>query len=142
MNLIIYDKLPEDAKKIRETVFVKEQGFHHEFDEIDQEAKHLVLYDGEIPVATCRFFKKETDDDYTVGRIAVMKKYRGRNIGTFLLKEAENEIRNGGGKSIRLHAQCNAQRFYQKQGYMSYGKTDLDENCPHIWMRKEIGEEA
>ena len=28
--------------------------------------------------------------------------------------------------------------FDEKKGYSCCGKTDLDENCPHIWMHKEI----
>lgn len=138
MNVRIYEKLPEEARNIREAVFVEEQGFHDEFDEIDTWAKHLIMYDEKTPIATCRIFRREECEDYAVGRIAVIKEYRGKNIGAALLKAAENEIKNSGGKRISLHAQCAAQKFYQKQGYSSYGETDLDENCPHIWMRKEI----
>lgn len=38
-----YDHIPAQAKYIREEVFVKEQGFHNEFDEIDSRAIHLVI---------------------------------------------------------------------------------------------------
>lgn len=138
MDVRIFEKLPQEAHKIREAVFVEEQGFRDEFDEIDTWAKHLVMYDEKTPIATCRIFRQERPGDYAVGRIAVIKEYRGKNIGTALLKAAENEIKDSGGKRIFLHAQCAAQKFYQKQGYSSYGETDLDENCPHIWMCKEI----
>ncbi len=138
MKTMVYDKLPKEAREIRETVFVKEQGFHDEFDELDAAAKHLVLYDEEMPIATCRFFRRKLSGDYTVGRIAVRKEYRGKNIGTCLLNAAEEEIRNSGGKRVFLHAQCSVQAFYRKQGYSSYGETDLDEDCPHIWMKKSI----
>ena len=37
--------LSQDARIIRQEVFVEEQGFHHEFDEIDSRAWHLVLYE-------------------------------------------------------------------------------------------------
>ena len=49
MDIKIYDTLPEEAVRIREVVFVEEQGFQDEFDEIDSYAKHLVLFDGEKP---------------------------------------------------------------------------------------------
>lgn len=46
------------------------------------------------------------------------------------------------GEYIMLHAQIQAQQFYEKQGYLSYGGIEYDENCPHIWMLKKIiGEE-
>ena len=34
--------LSQDARIIRQEVFVEGQGFHHEFDEINQAAWHLV----------------------------------------------------------------------------------------------------
>lgn len=37
--------LSQDARIIRQEVFVEEQGFHHEFDETDQTAWQLVLYE-------------------------------------------------------------------------------------------------
>lgn len=141
MHINIYEHLPKEAQIIREKVFIKEQGFHNEFDEIDSYAKHLVLFDEKIPVATCRFFNHESCEDYFIGRIAVIKEYRGKNIGASLLKAAETKIKNIGGKRIFLHAQCRATNFYKKQGYSSYGKIDLEENCPHIWMSKKIGEQ-
>ncbi|MDE6686076.1 MAG: GNAT family N-acetyltransferase [Lachnospiraceae bacterium] len=136
MYINTYNHLPKEAQKIRETVFMKEQGFHNEFDEIDSYANHLVLFDENIPIATCRFFRRESCEDYFIGRIAVIKEYRGKNIGAFLLKAAETQIKNIGGKRIFLHAQCRAKEFYEKQGYKSYGEVVLEESCPHIWMCK------
>ena len=43
MNILIYDTLPDEAAEIRRAVFVEEQGFHNEFDEIDKRAKHIVF---------------------------------------------------------------------------------------------------
>lgn len=39
MHINIYEHLPEEVQIIREKVFMKEQGFHNEFDEIDSYAK-------------------------------------------------------------------------------------------------------
>ena len=55
MSICVYDSLPDEAVEIRENVFVKEQGFEKEFDEIDEKAIHLVMF-GEHshkPAATC-----------------------------------------------------------------------------------------
>lgn len=138
MYINTYDYIPEEAHLIRETVFMEEQGFHNEFDEIDSYAKHLVLFDENTPIASCRFFKQESYEDYFIGRIAVIKEYRGKNVVTDLIKAAETQIKNIGGKRIFLHAQCRAKKFYEKQGYSSYGEIALEENCPHIWMYKKV----
>lgn len=137
VRIEFYDKLPAEAREIRQTVFVEEQGFQEEFDGTDLEAWHLVLYDGEVPVATCRFFQDESDGNYIVGRIAVIKQYRGQNVGSRILERAEQEIQKMGGKKVRLHAQVQAKPFYEKQGYMAHGEVDFEEHCPHVHMEKE-----
>ena len=142
MKIKVYKQLTEDAKNIRKKVFMEEQGFVNEFDEIDYSAIHIVLYDGTIPVATCRVFKGEEDNTYILGRLAVMKEYRGRSIGKKMLEEAEKVVAGNGGEFIKLHAQCRAKDFYAISGYMEYGNVEEDEGCPHIWMRKKIGKSA
>lgn len=64
-----YDICPEEAVQIRLTVFVDEQGFQDEFDEIDKYATHLVAFDNDKPIATCRVFKKGNSGEYFVGRL-------------------------------------------------------------------------
>ena len=57
-----FNYLPLEAKNIRETVFVNEQGFNYEFDDIDDIATHLVLYTDDKAAATCRFFIDKVKD--------------------------------------------------------------------------------
>lgn len=133
----IYDFLPDNAKFIRICVFVDEQGFKEEFDDIDNYAKHIVLYNNKKPAAVGRFY---TDDGktYHIGRIAVMKEYRNCGYGKILMDIALNEITKIGGKRIELSAQMQAKEFYEKCGYQSVGKIYYDEHCPHILMKKDI----
>ena len=134
----VYDTLPEEAAMIRRAVFMDEQGFVQEFDETDHLARHIVLFDGETPVAVCRFFPGDTPGDYIVGRIAVMKPYRSRGLGAEVLRAAENAAAALHGNTIRLHAQISAKGFYEKQGYQAYGPVEYEEYCPHVWMRKKL----
>ena len=46
MNTKIFTTLPQDAKDIRIEVFMKEQGFKNEFDEIDTISHHIVVFAG------------------------------------------------------------------------------------------------
>jgi len=39
-----YNYLSEDVIRIRQTVFMEEQGFQNEFDEVDKTATHIVMY--------------------------------------------------------------------------------------------------
>lgn len=133
-----FNYLPEEARKVRSEVFVKEQGFIDEFDEIDHISKHLVMYDEKLEIATCRIYYNEDKQSYVIGRIAVIKDYRGKSIGAELLKEADEQIKKAGGRCAMLSAQERAAGFYEKQGYRKLGEAYLDEGCPHIWMMKEL----
>ena len=135
----IYHALPEDAAFIRKTVFVDEQGFTDEFDDIDAAAKHIVLYsDEKQPIATCRFFEDRKHNAYIVGRIAVLKEFRKSRCGTALLQEAERQVRSIGVKKLMLAAQVQAKGFYERLGYSIVGEEFLEEHCPHIWMHKNL----
>ena len=139
MEIKSYNALPPQARLIREEVFVKEQGFREEFDSIDKISTHIVITDGDKPVAVGRFYCKNNprgEKEYFIGRLAVMREYRGRGIGASVIKEAERLIKEQGGSCVLLHSQCRAAEFYEKQGYKKFGEIDYDEDCPHIWMRK------
>lgn len=139
MKISVYEHFPDCAKEIRKAVFMDEQGFQDEFDEIDNAAVHIVLFEeDDAPVATCRVFWNAGMNAYTLGRLAVIKKYRGKNIGSIMVKEAEGYVQKIGGKGIVLHAQCLATGFYKKLGFIEFGSIENDEGCPHIWMKKSI----
>ena len=117
MFIKIYGEIPQEAEAIRKSVFMKEQGFKDEFDETDRLARHVLLFKGDIPVATCRFFFSEERACYVIGRIAVSKEFRGKRYGEKLLQGAERAVSDLGGKRIELSAQCRVTEFYKKQGY-------------------------
>lgn len=135
-----YETLPREAARIRQEVFVKEQGFVVEFDEIDEIAKHIVLFEDEVPVGTCRFYWSAEKSSHVLGRVAVRKVFRGRCFGQALLQEAERQVRALQGQSLCLAAQVRAKPFYEKQGYVAAGDKFLDEGCPHVWMYKNLSE--
>lgn len=138
MEIRVYEELPEAAIAIRTAVFMEEQGFVNELDEIDHIAVHFVMYEDKIPVAACRVFRSQEKDSYVLGRLAVMKSCRSRGSGAAMIARAEQYVRERGGKSLALHSQCRAVDFYWKQGFMERGPIEEDEGCPHIWMYKEL----
>ena len=86
-----YDTLPQGAKDIRINVFMSEQGFKDEFDELDKVSTHLVTFDGDKPCATVRFY--EQNGIYYIGRLAVLKEYRSHHLGAKIVNEAEKLIK-------------------------------------------------
>lgn len=89
METKIYNQLPDEAKEVRLEVFVKEQGFEEEFDDIDKTAAHIVLFDGSHPVGVCRVFTDPVSGRVMIGRVAVRKAFRGRGLGADIIKAAE-----------------------------------------------------
>ena len=99
MSICVYDSLPDEAVEIRENVFVKEQGFEKEFDEIDEKAIHLVMFDEHLQkqVVTCRIYKGSKPVEFILGRLAVISECRGMNLGSDMIQKAEEVVREKGG---------------------------------------------
>lgn len=157
-----YSSLPEEARRIRQEVFVEEQGFQNEFDEKDNKATHIVAYDDGKLVATCRFYLQDgvhssggvsssdgilSSDDVSlacgnsyavIGRVAVLKRCRGKNVGSQMLAYAEEQIRNVGASVIAVNAQTRAAGFYESVGFISSSSDNMDEGVPHRWMYKKL----
>lgn len=131
------ENLPE-AAAIRQEVFVEEQGFHNEFDDIDPIAVHLLVLEGENPVAVGRTFPDETGKIWHLGRICVRKPWRGCHLGRKVMEGLEAAAKERGAEKLVLSAQVQAKGFYEKLGYRPYGEEYLDEFCPHIAMEKTI----
>ena len=137
MEIEIYDFLPKAGREIRERVFVEEQGFQGEFDSADEQATHLLVLEAGKAVATCRFFYKMELDGYLVGRIAVLKEYRGKGIGALMMRKTRELLAEKGVKEVYLHAQKRAIGFYEKQGFVLLGTEDEEEGVPHLWMKMQ-----
>ena len=71
MKFQFYKELPQAAKIIRTKVFMQEQGFENEFDDIDQHCLHLVIFKDDKPVGCARMF--EENQQMVLGRIAFLK---------------------------------------------------------------------
>lgn len=119
-------------------MFVKEQGFEEEFDDIDETAAHIVLFDGSHPVGVCRIFTDPGSGRVMIGRVAVRKAFRGRGLGADIIKAAEKYAAESGVNEIWIHSQEQAAGFYSALGYKDTGIHDVEEGCPHILMKKVL----
>ena len=137
LRTIIYDKLHKDCKLIREKVFMNEQGFKYEFDEKDDNATHAVIYDGDLPVATGRLI---TDDGsvFVIGKVAVMKEYRHKTVGSMLVQELEKEALKNYGSKIVIFAQQRAAEFYKTLGYNETSEKGENEGVALVTMIKVL----
>lgn len=129
--------LPEEARLLRTLIFIEEQGFVREFDGLDDAAVHIVAFDGDKPIGTCRYYPRP-DGSYAIGRIAVAREYRGKGVGSALVLEAERRVALLGAKTTVVSAQLRAAGFYRSLGYTEQGSPYPEEHVPHILMVKGI----
>ena len=128
-----------DSFALRFEIFCDEQGYtrEQEIDEEDARSPILVLYDGEIPVATGRVVD-EGNGVFHIGRICVKQSQRKGGIGRKLVESLVWKAREMGAKEITIGAQCQARGFYEKLGFAVCGEEYMDGHVPHIPMSTRL----
>lgn len=128
----------KDASMIREEVFVKEQNvpIEIEMDEFDNASHHIVIYENHKPITVGRLLEKE--NYYVIGRVAVLKEFRGNQYGKVVMENILTKAKDLGAKEIRLHAQFYAKNFYEKLGFEAYGEIFYEAGIEHISMKKYL----
>ena len=135
-----WNHLKEKAQPVRTQVFVQEQGIDakDEWDAADASAVHAVITNrfGQ-PLGTARLLEK-SPGIAQIGRMAVVRVMRGSGLGGQLLNALVDIAKARGDKEVHLHAQCSAQAFYAREGFMPVGEPFDEVGIAHIEMRKVL----
>lgn len=128
-----------DAHEIRRAVFIDEQGVPEdvEMDDADEEATHVVAYDGETPVGTSRLREPEPGIA-KIERVAVRESHRDEGLGRELMYATEDLARLDGMDEAVVHAQRRVEQFYERLGYRTVSDTFDEAGIPHVEMRKAL----
>lgn len=129
------EKDMKEINKIRKQVFCIEQQISEdiEFATSPGENINLLVYDGEIPVATGQLCYEE--EYYKIGHIAVLKEYRGKDFGDFVVRMLVDKALQMGAKEVHVIAQEYAKRFYEKIGFEIEGPGYIESNIPRLPMK-------
>jgi predicted GNAT family N-acyltransferase len=132
---VTWKKAENALRAVRTPVFIEEQFVTPEFewDDIDANAVHLLVTFENQPIACLRII-----DYQKIGRMAVLKHWRGLGLGTALLTEAIDICKKNGSKSIRLSAQTHAVHFYQNAGFKQISGEYCDVQIPHVDMQLDL----
>ena len=119
---------------LRSEVFVVEQDcVYQDIDSNDQKANHVLGYDKDILIAYSRLLRPgDYFNKHSFGRAVVKKSHRGLGLGDELVKRSIKEL--GYQTEIRISAQFHLEKLYQNNGFVSVGKTYLEDGIPHIAM--------
>ena len=124
--------LKAPLKQIRTEVFIEEQHVpvEIEWDELDAGAIHLLALDEKNqPIGCARILMHGR-----VGRMAVIKTWRGSGLGNALLGKAIEICRRLNMPKINISSQTHAIKFYEKAGFVVTSETYIDANIWHVDM--------
>ena len=131
----------EDLKaihEIRNKVFVKEQNIDEaiECDEIDAKAIHVICTYDDLPIGTGRiYFDRE---EAHLGRICVLKRYRGLGAGKKILLYLLSLGRKNNCKMVTLNSQLAIKDFYLKYGFVPLDEPFIIAGISHIKMIRSL----
>jgi predicted GNAT family N-acyltransferase len=135
IQLLTWEEARAHAAPIRFAVFVEEQDvpLEIELDEMDPRSLHAVAFEDDSPVGTGRLLP-----DGHIGRMAVLKDWRGRGVGGRILAALMDEARGRGHREVVLSAQVRATAFYRSHGFVEEGAEYMDAGIPHQDMRRKL----
>ena len=120
-----------DLRRIRDSVFIQEQGIspEQEWDSDDASATHFLACEGDFAIGTARLLAGGC-----IGRLSILKDWRGLHIGEKLLLAAIEEAERQGLKQQFLTAQVHAAGFYERLGFSVISDEFIEAGIPHIDM--------
>lgn len=130
---------PHDAQRLREvrtSVFIVEQRIpaEMEFDRDDHLALHVLAEDDHgLAIGCARLLV-----DGHIGRVAVLRAWRGRGVGDALMRVLLDVARTRGHRRIVLHAQLSALGFYAQLGFVVTGAVFDEAGIAHQAMLREL----
>ncbi len=133
--LVDWNDCADELIAVRNEVFVVEQKVpvELEIDGLDPHCIHAAaLVDGRA-VGTGRLLPEQR-----IGRMAVLKAWRGRGVGAAILEALVAAARDRGDVEVRLAAQVGAIDFYRRHGFTAEGDSFLDAGIVHREMVRPL----
>ena len=134
VSLVDFAEEEDEIRSVRDRVFGEEQGVPNNinWDGHDERCQHVVVRagDGRV-IGTGRLAPCGK-----IGRLSVLKKFRGRGVGGKLLTRLLAVARASQLPEVFLHAQVNAVGFYEEKGFEVAGSPFVEAGIKHLRMSK------
>ena len=124
----------DDLQGIREVVFVQEQQVPAEMerDALDPQCVHVIARTADgMAIGTGRL-----TPDHRIGRMAVLRDWRGKGVGDAMLLALIEQARERGWREVALNAQASAITFYARHGFLPHGERFMEAGIEHLAMRR------
>jgi len=126
-----------DVLKLRQDIFIIEQNcIYDDMDGLDAKSRHVLLLDaGNILAGYLRILPPDIKfEEYSLGRIAVKKDYRGQGLGRKIVQKGIDTVRSSEARSIRIEAQAHLEDFYKETGFITVSGIYSVDDIPHLQM--------
>lgn len=125
--------------KLREDILRKPLGLGFDPNELENEKDNMFIgaFEDEEMLGCCMLVKEDSNT-VRLRQMAVLNDLQGKGIGRALMNFAENLARDGGYKTLSMHARKNAIGFYEKMGYNVASKEFIEITIPHFVMEKKL----
>ena len=140
VRIVGWERARADARPVREAVFVVEQHvpIDLEWDDLDEACDHAIAYDDAgHAIGTGRLLP-----DGRIGRMAVLREWRGRGVGAAILGALVDRARQRGMGRVTVHAQTHAAGFYARYDFAPEGEVFMEADIPHITMTRTLSRDA
>lgn len=125
--------------RLRSAVFVVEQNcVYQDIDEKDEKSLHLIgTFDSKI-IAYARLFEPGYYfENASIGRVVVDANFRDKKLGHELMKNAIAAIEKHFKETkITISAQLYLKKFYERHAFVPTSDSYLEDNIPHIEMKR------
>ena len=125
--------------QLRSEVFVVEQNcVYQDIDGKDEKALHVLGMHEGVLVAYARLFQPgDYFEQASIGRVIVNPAYRDKKWGHDLMTAAIQSIAEHYGETnITISAQLYLKRFYESHGFVQTSDMYLEDDIPHIEMKR------
>ena len=136
VQVVSWEEAGTALRAVRTAVFIREQQVPEEleWDQFDAVSVHaLAVNNAGQPVGTARLLP-----DGHIGRMAVLKEWRGQGLGSALLTKLLQVLVKRHQFQAQLHAQTSAILFYKKFGFEIVGEEFIEAGIPHVKMTLSI----
>jgi predicted GNAT family N-acyltransferase len=136
IEVVDWMKAEPAIRTVREAVFIAEQNVPEEleWDGLDPFCAHALAWNevGDA-IGTARL-----QAEGKIGRMAVLKGWRGCGAGRALLQTLLDLAVRQGLSRVTLAAQIHAIEFYERAGFYAVGEPFMDAGIPHRLMVKDL----
>jgi ElaA protein len=129
-----------EVLQLRSEVFVVEQNcVYQDIDGKDDKALHVLgYYQNDLSAYARLFDAGNYFDQASIGRVLVRQKYRNVQFGHELMRFSIAAIAaNFNQTAITISAQEYLKKFYESHGFVQTSESYLEDDIPHIEMKRD-----